>query len=68
MPDVGKERSYWLKGDMFSKGGASDTAAAEAVPASSTGFKFGFGGGQTAGSAGAAFSMLQKHGKPTEDN
>jgi hypothetical protein len=67
MPDVGKERSYWLKGDVFSKAtGATETASAAAEDAGPASFKFSFGGQQTAG--GAAFSMLQKHGKPKDEN
>ena len=60
MPEVGKEKSYWLKEDVFAKAKSKTEDEQDAATGSSSGFSFGFG---KSSSSGTGFSLLQKHGK-----
>ena len=60
MPEVGSEKSYWLKGDIFAKGDKSGSSG-------SAGFSFGFGSEPGGGGGGSGFSLLARHGSEAED-
>ena len=46
MPEVGKERSYWMKQEVFAKGKSGEASNTDGEQENKSGFSFGFGNGE----------------------